>query len=304
MAELKLYGNSGSEDGFSFQCMLISILDYLRKKTKRLKGYSLRRFREENNITPDRWGTRMDFQNDNMEQIKILQELSKKYELNIYLQHLDGKKVSEPKRVQGLSYIVDYTDIYIMQKPGHYELIDSDIITTTEDFIYDPIKINSKKIIFELKTKIKELYEILKISTGEIKFFRLQLYNMYKEYYDFLLNPDPDLPQFIIDSTIDNFIFYIQKLENKIEQSNSDLYFIFNCKTKLNAHSYYNYSEKNQIKIKEAYYKFLESGLDQYTITVIEVGTVKGKEKKHTITFIKNLKRSDKKSNKCLLLKY
>ena len=61
ISELKLYSNSGSEDGFTLQCMLISILDYLRKKTKRLKGYSLRRFREENNINPKRWGIHTDF---------------------------------------------------------------------------------------------------------------------------------------------------------------------------------------------------------------------------------------------------
>ena len=299
MSKLKLYSNGGSEDGFSMQCMLISILDYLRKKTKILEGYSLRRFREENNITPKRWGSHMDFQNDNKEQIKILQELSKKYELNIYLQHLDGMKVSEPKIVQGLNYIVGYTDIYIMQKPGHYELIDSDIITTIEDFIYIPIIIDPKKSISELKTKMKELMKELIISTGEIKFFRSQLYNIYKEYYEFLLNPDMDLPQFIIESTIDNFNFYIQKLENRIKICNSESYFIYNCKK-----SYYDYSQKNQIKIKEAYKKFLELELDRYTIIVIEVGTVKGKEKKHTITFIKNIKQSDKKSSKCLLLKY
>ena len=241
--------------------------------------------------------------NDNVEQIKILQELSKKYKLNIYLQHLDGTKVSEPTRIQGLNYINKSTDIYIMQQPSHYELIDSDIITTTDNFIYIPIKVNPKKILLELNSKIKEQVQLIKTSIGEIKFFRIQLYNIYKEYYDFLLNTDHSLPQFIIESTIDGFNLHIKKLENKIQLCqdlcNNDSYFIYNCKK-----SYYDYSEKNQIKIKEVYSKFLESGLDQFTINIIEVGTVIGKEKNHRITFIKNMKNFNIKSNKCLLLKY
>ena len=168
---IKVFGNGGGEDGFSNQCMLISILDYLRKKTNRLTGMSLRQFREDNNITPARWGTTSEFDNFNPSMVTILQELTKKYRINIYLRTRNSLPngnywLGEPFQIDGLDYIAAYTDIYIMKYTRHFELLDQDTKTTNEDYIYKPNKINPQQQLVKITQMKQDNIELIKTSIG------------------------------------------------------------------------------------------------------------------------------------------
>jgi hypothetical protein len=298
---IKQFGNSGAEDGFSQQCMLISILDYLRKKTNTLPGMSLRQFRKDNNITPARWGEQSEFDNVNVEMVKILQELSTKYKLNIYLRNLitnsNGiKSLGEAKQIDTLNYKVAYTDIYIIRYPGHFQLLDENTRTTIEDYTYVPVTINPQIELQRIKKEKADNIKLYKIVKGNKKFYTFLLDTYYNTYIQLLSSIKGDI-NVITESQIMGVIQAIQEIKNKLQGQNIDAWCTYNCKGATSEYTRNTpYSIDNMITIITLYDTFIKSDHSTETFQITENGMI------HKITFTKDPQQAIGK--KCLLLKY
>lgn len=298
---ITVFGNDGNEDGFSFQCMLISILDYFRKKTTILPTMTLKQFRKDNNITPERWGTKSEFDNTNPEMVKILQELTNKYKLNIYLRNENTNSngivyLSPPERIHGLNYMVAFTDIYIKKYPGHFELLNEDTITTQEDYIYIPMKINIPDEVAKIRQESAINKQLIITSKGNIKFYRIQLDQQYNEIIQFLSGIKGPINA-MMEGTITNFNVDINKYKQLIKSNAIDTWFTYNCKGSTSKYtSNTEYSDDTRILILASYNAFMESKLSNETIRIMEGNKI------HNITFTKDPHQANGKN--CLLLKY
>lgn len=298
---IKQFGNNGSEDGFSQQCMLISILDYLRKKTKRYPGMSLRQFRQDNNITPSKWSEHSEFDTFNIEMVLILQELSTKYKLNIYVRNQNtnsnGQTYLGPaEKIDRLNYKVSYADIYILKYPRHFQLLDEDTRTTTEDYTYIPVKINPQTELLKIKQEKTDNLKLNKIVKGNKKLYTFLLDEHYNDYIKILSSIKGDING-MIEGEIMAITHMIQEIKYKLKNEDIDSYITYNCKGSIQEYTNnIEYSIDNMINIIILYDIFMKSDLSNETFKIIENGMV------HNITFTKDPHQAIGK--KCLLLKY
>ena len=298
---MKQFSNNGSEDGFSQQCMLISILDYLRKKTNRYPGMSLRQFRQDNNITPAKWSEHSEFDTFNIGMVKILQELSTKYKLNIYIRNRNTNSngityLGPVEKIDRLNYKVSYDDIYIMKYPRHFELLDENTRTTTKDFTYVLMKINPQIELQRIKQEKTDNMKLNKVVKGNKKLYTFLLDEHYNTYIELLSSIKGDING-MIEGQITGITHMIQEIKDKLKNENIDSYITYNCKGSTEEYTHNTpYSIENQINIITLYDIFMKSDLSNETFKIIENGMV------HTITFTKDPHQSIGK--KCLLLKY
>lgn len=83
-------GGTDSIHGYSNQCMLISILDYLRYVTKQLpKSTSIVDFRRDNNINESNWSQNSEFNYENRSQMAILRAITVRYNLTLQIKYLN-----------------------------------------------------------------------------------------------------------------------------------------------------------------------------------------------------------------------
>ena len=89
---VRTISNGGTDNirGYSNQCMLISILDYLRYVTKQLpKSTSIADFRRDNNINESNWSQNSEFNYENRSQMAILRAIAVRYNLTLHIKYLN-----------------------------------------------------------------------------------------------------------------------------------------------------------------------------------------------------------------------
>jgi hypothetical protein len=130
--------NTGTDSvsGFSQQCCLISILDFLR--LNEIKGktelthvksdWKIDKFRERNNITENKWPQKEDFDvlsEPNTIQSEVLVSLADEYELNLFLVQKSFNPQSQSMELfnSKLKPQAERMNVLIWNEPGHFELV-------------------------------------------------------------------------------------------------------------------------------------------------------------------------------------
>jgi hypothetical protein len=93
--QIRTISNNGSDNihGYYNQCMLISILDYLRYVTKQVsETTNIEDFRNINNINESKWSKYEEFNYENQSQQDILREIARKYDLTLNFKYLNQDK--------------------------------------------------------------------------------------------------------------------------------------------------------------------------------------------------------------------
>lgn len=173
-------GGTDSIHGYSNQCMLISILDYLRYVTKQLhKSTSIADFRRVNNINESNWSQNSEFNYENRSQMATLRDIARKYNLTLQIKYLNQDK-SGNQYIGNVAYEIGTGNgsqiVPILAFGDHFQLIIEDENVLSRDIIDTKL---SRKYKAHYYNKTTQEYENLdNISNKNDKVYEeLEIYN-------------------------------------------------------------------------------------------------------------------------------
>ena len=212
---VRTISNGGTDNirGYSNQCMLISILDYLRYVTKQVpESTSIVDFRRDNKINESNWSQNSEFNYENSSQMAILRAIAFRYNLSLQIKYLNQNN-------RGVEYIGNVAFeigngrqiVPILAFGNHFQLIIENESVLSRDIIDTKLSRHYKAHYYNQQT---QEYENLDNITNENDKYIKEF-----EIYGTLIK---DLQARLVGDTKENIDNQITELYKSLDKSPPD----------------------------------------------------------------------------------